>query len=470
MPILNLDDIGVRYYLVLLDEEGRERPEQGGTLLSTKLRELVEDGVTDVFVASHGWMGDIPAATRQYNAWVGAMAKQAEDRALARRLDPGFKSLVIGIHWPSLPWGDERAEAAVLGGDDEDDELAREREMSAQDLVDRYSERIVDTPAARAALETIVAAADDPVVAEQIAAGTLPPELDAAYQQLFAEAGLGAGGVTAAPGADQEAFAPLETAREWMKEVDESAATPGEGGPGVLGLFDRIRDAVLGPVRQMSFWAMKNRARTVGERDVHRLLRTLQEASDARIHLMGHSFGCIVMTAATAGPVSGGQLTDPLPRPIDSLFLVQGAMSLWSFADTIPFPPNEPGYFRVLCQDPRRVKGPIVTTLSRHDRAVGTFYPLGAKLGNDRVLGDDDFPEYGATGSFGVQGTEPAEKIDILAADAPYRFAAGSTYNIEASRIIANGGAFSGAHSDIVHDEVAHIFWQAALSNVPSNV
>ena len=49
-----------------------------------------------------------------------------------------------------------------------------------------------------------------------------------------------------------------------------------------------------------------------------------------------------------------------------------------------------------------------------------------------------------------------------------YRFTPGITYNIESSRIIAAGGGFSGAHSDIVHDEVAHIFWQAALSNLPS--
>lgn len=283
--------------------------------------------------------------------------------------------------------------------------------MGAHDLVDRYAQRIVDTPAARSALQTIVAAADNPAVAGQIAAGTLPPELDAAYQALFAEAGLGAGGVTAPPGADQEGFAPLETAREWMSAVDVSgAAHGGGGGPGVLGVFDRISDAVLGPVRQMSFWAMKNRARTVGERDVHHILRMLQDASDARIHLMGHSFGCIVMTAATAGPVSGGQLTDPLPRRVDTLFLVQGAMSLWSFADAIPFPPNEPGYFRVLCQAPRRVEGPIVTTHSRHDRAVGTFYPLGARLGSDRVLGDDDFPEYGGIGSFGSRAQSQAKR------------------------------------------------------------
>ncbi|OBJ70706.1 hypothetical protein [Mycobacterium sp. 1274756.6] len=467
MPIRHVEDCGVSYCLVLLDKEGRERPEQDGALLSTKIRELVEDGVTDLFIASHGWMGDVPAANHQYDAWVRVMAKQSDDRALARRLDPQFKSLVIGIHWPSLPWGDERAETAVLGAGDDDDELAYECEMSAHDLVDRYAQRIVDTRAARSALQTIVAAADNPAVAEKIAAGTLPPELDAAYLELFAEAGLKAGGVTAPPGADQEVFKPLETAREWLRAVKVSGPAPGGGGdPGVLGVFGRISDAVLGPVRQISFWTMKNRARIVGERDVHHILRMMQDASDARIHLMGHSFGCIVMTAATAGPTSAGQQTDPLPRPVDTLFLVQGAMSLWSFAEAIPYPPGEPGYFRVLCQAPRRVAGPIVATNSRHDRAVGTFYPLGSRLGSDRILGYNDFPEYGGIGSFGVQGTEPREEMEVLAADATYRFAPGTTYNIEASRVIASGSGLSGAHSDIVHDEIAHIFWQAALSNL----
>lgn len=43
--------------------------------------------------------------------------------------------------------------------------------MGAHDLVDRYAQRIVDTPAARSAVQTIVAAADNPAVAGQIAAG-----------------------------------------------------------------------------------------------------------------------------------------------------------------------------------------------------------------------------------------------------------------------------------------------------------
>jgi hypothetical protein len=250
MPIRHLDGVDVDYYLVLLDEEGRERPEEDGTLLSGKLDEVVKDGVTDVFICSHGWQGDVPAAINQYDAWITVMANQSADRALARKLDPTFKSLVIGIHWPSLPWGDERADAAVLG--DFDDELAHEDEMSVEDLVDRYADRITDTPSARTALATIVAAADNPLVAEQVAAGTIPPELEVAYQKLFAEAGLGADGATAAPGSDQDTFAPAQAAREWAAVVKASGVAPGDRGPGVLGVLDRIRDVVLGPVRQMS--------------------------------------------------------------------------------------------------------------------------------------------------------------------------------------------------------------------------
>jgi hypothetical protein len=45
-----------------------------------------------------------------------------------------------------------------------------------------------------------------------------------------------------------------------------------------------------------------------------------------------------------------------------------------------------------------------------------------------------------------------------------YDFVPGRVHNIEASQIIATGGGPSGAHSDIVHPEVAHAFWQAVLT------
>jgi hypothetical protein len=459
MPLRHIDDVS--YYLMLLDENGTERREDG-QLLSTAIVDAAQDAVTDVFLASHGWKGDVPAAIAQYDKWIAAMARQTADRALARHKVPDFKALVVGVHWPSLPWGDERIDAAVLG--DETDDLAVERDMAPDELVDRYAGRIADTPAARAALETVVAASDDEGVAEQLQSGSVPTALEDAYRTLFTEAGLAAHGAASAPGLDQAGFSPADTATEWIGALNHRGDSPAAN-PGVLGggLLATIRDIVLAPVRQVSFWAMKHRARTIGERDVHRLIARLQTAApEARIHLMGHSFGCIVMSAVVAGPVSGGVLTDPLPRPVDSLFLVQGAMSLWSFADQIPFPPSVPGYFRAVCAAPRAVRGPLVTTLSSHDRAVGTFFPIGAKLGGDRTLGEDHLPEYGGIGAFGIKGSAPCTDLTIRGTDAQYGFEPGAVYNVDASSVICHGDGASGAHSDIAHDEVAHIFWQAA--------
>src|SRR5262249_3970934 len=113
--------------------------------------------------------------------------------------------------------------------------------------------------------------------------------------------------------------------------------------PASFGLPDRLRGSLLSPLRQLSFWKMKDRGRQIGEAGVHRLLRQLQAArADARFHLMGHSFGCIVVSAAVAGPEDGAGLA----RPVDSLVLVQGAMSLWSYCSEIALAGRRPGYFR----------------------------------------------------------------------------------------------------------------------------
>src|SRR6185436_6798304 len=97
-------------YLVVFDEQGKERREPDGTLMSETVRARVADPaapVTDVFFTSHGWKGDVPAAIEQYDAWIGAMHAVEPDRLTARAQRPGFSPLIVGLHWPSLPWGDE---------------------------------------------------------------------------------------------------------------------------------------------------------------------------------------------------------------------------------------------------------------------------------------------------------------------------------------------------------------------------
>src|SRR3954452_21098998 len=113
MSIEHIPGTSLKYHLIAFDAEGRERTGVDGELASRKaLDELANAPVTDVFLFSHGWQGDIPAARLQYNAWIGAMAGCTTDIERMQQARSGaFRPLLIGLHWPSLPWGDEE-----LGG------------------------------------------------------------------------------------------------------------------------------------------------------------------------------------------------------------------------------------------------------------------------------------------------------------------------------------------------------------------
>lgn len=472
MSIRTVPDTTVTYHLVLYDKDGTETPDEDGSLASTHVLSAVTEEVTDVFLLSHGWKGDVQAAIRQYDRWIGAMARQGADRERIRAVVPDFKALLVGLHWPSQPWGDERPPAALLG-DEVQDEFVEEAGMDIGRLVDLYARRLTTADAdgaaeaeVRTALTTILSSADDPAVAARVARGDLPPALTAAYTTLFAHADVGTEGFVAAPGDDHDDFDPRLTITQWVGQ-DPAAAPEIDPllGPldGLGDLVAKAKDALLMPVRQLSFWTMKRRARVVGERGPHDLVAAIQAAvPSARIHLMGHSFGCIVVSAAVAGPSTEGRLTSRLPDAVDSVFLAQGAMSLWSYADDVPFAPGSQGYFRVVRGDPTLVDGPIVTTRSIHDTAVGRLYPLGAKVADDVLLGGE-LPRFGGIGAWGIQGAG-GHDCEVLAPTEDYDFTRGEIYNVEASRVIKVGTGASGAHSDISHDEVAHVMWQAVMA------
>ena len=209
---------------------------------------------------------------------------------------------------------------------------------------------------------------------------------------------------------------------------------------------------------------MKDRARRFGESGAGKLLRTLQESApperNVHFHLMGHSFGCIVVSATVAGIG-----LPPLIKPVDTVFLVQGALSLWSYCADIPVAKGNAGYFHSICRD-GLVSGPIVTTQSEYDTAVGRLYPLAAGIAGQISYGAaDELPKYGALGTFGIQGDdlEPISK-DILPLDASYCFEKGKIYNLDGRSVINEGDGPSGAHSDIAKPEVAHAFWDAVMT------
>jgi hypothetical protein len=465
MPTRQIPNTDVKYELIIYDAYGKERRDADGTFLSERVCTNAANAsppITDVFFSSHGWKGDVPAAIDQYDRWVGEVARLEIDRAAARERRLGFNPLIIGLHWPSLPFGDETIPAPGPGG-----VLSPEKPKHSIDGdVEEYASRIADTPVARKALRVILTASHSGASAQ-----ALTPQLRTAYETVFKESKLGASEVAGAPGKDQDGFDPDAIIRETADASAKAAAGTAAGAtatppsPGVLDshILTSVKDILESPLQQMSFWQMKDRARAFGETGAHELLLKLMGVVPpaTRFHLMGHSFGCIVVSATIAGP----PWREPIPRPVHSLFLVQGALSLWSYAPDIPYRLGSPGYFNAILAK-KLVQGPIITTRSSHDMAVGTYYPRGAQLKHQVVLAATTYPKYGGAGSFGAQGLDPSTVKDLVVQGpaGPYGFEFGRVYNVDADRIIKNGGPPSGAHSDIAHPEIAHVFWQGVLT------
>jgi hypothetical protein len=428
---------GTQYALIGFDADGRERTDDqdrvGGRFSARIIEDFSRDPtITDVFLLSHGWMGDVPAAIDQYNRWIGAMDARTADCDRIAQLRANFKPLRIGIHWPSKPWGEEELGAAGAAF------------SVLDDPIELYVERLGDRPGLRDAITIVVSEAAQHPDAEQ-----LTPAAEKAYRDInnfMVE--LGASGEGAAPGSDREPFDP----QNYFAAARQEAS---------FGLADSL-GGILAPLRQLSFWKMKQRARKVGESGLHAFLADLQQATaerDVRFHLMGHSFGCIVMSAMLCGPPSDARQVSA----VASLALVQGALSLWSYCDNIPVAAGQTGYFRRLVEQ-KKVSGPILTTRSIFDTANGRFYPLGAGVANQVSFAPGELPRYGALGSFGVQGLVPdGTDMPMRAATEDYGFALGQIYNLEASQFVRTGSGPAGAHNDIAGPEVAHAIWQAAL-------
>src|SRR5260370_17733896 len=106
MPIRTIPGSPTEYGLICFDANGQERSGPDGGMMSQRLIETAAAGdITDIFLFSHGWMGDVPAAVDQYDRWIRAFNTLPVDREKAACFFPGFRPLFMGLHWPSLPWG-----------------------------------------------------------------------------------------------------------------------------------------------------------------------------------------------------------------------------------------------------------------------------------------------------------------------------------------------------------------------------
>lgn len=440
---------GRPYWELSFDKSGRLTAPDAGAFIA----EVAESGIADLFMMSHGWGTSVQSAHELYEAMFPLVAEAAGQ---APALGPiGF----AGIFWPSLWFPDPPAQAApeVAEAVQAGRPGAADAVLSGRQIAGTLAESF-DDPEQQANLEQMGRLIDEGIAG----AGEEAPESQQARLARFH------GLLQTLVRSDRQ---PEEDASEtWLFETDDpqrdyqtiseavgSGAQLGPADEGIGDVFGKVWNGAKDALRMASYFEMKARAGDIGHNGLGPLLARLHERQPGlRVHLMGHSFGARLVSFALSG------ITSAEASPVASLCLVQGAFSHWSFAprQSMPF-----GTAGALSQYADRVRGPLVSTFSEHDWAVGRWYPQASFLARqDNENPDPDEPDrWGGMGSDGFQGVSPARGFDLLPAGEAYPLEAGSFYRVNGSAVIADTkqSPFSGAHSDIRHPQVA---WLAAAA------
>ncbi|GLX53555.1 hypothetical protein Shyhy01_65050 [Streptomyces hygroscopicus subsp. hygroscopicus] len=414
------------YWELTFDASGDVDPPERDRLLA----QVTDHGVRDLVVFAHGWNEDRSAATALYRRFFAPFPTLA----------PGARLGYVGVVWPSMRFSDEPIP------DFPKSVVATEAEAAPAPALDKETRRALLTafPDRATALDQLARLLDE------------RPDGEAGLTTFGRLVRLLLDGAGPAAGDTDEQGEPAvfteEPATVCAEFADALAAVADPAGTEGFGLPNPWEGAKE-LLRQAAYYQMKGRAGTVGEHGLGPLLGTLAAtAPGVRVHLVGHSFGGRLVSFALRG------LPDEV-RPVKSVTLLEAAFSHYAFAERLPDDPQRSG---ALKGQQGRVDGPVVCCHSRFDAALGTFYPLASRLaGDDRsCLGNEIAavlgPRWGAMGHDGVQAVPGTARLDLAGALAG-RLPASGCVNVDAAAVVRRGGPPAGAHSDILHPELARV-------------
>jgi hypothetical protein len=405
---------------------------------------------TDVVAISHGWNNDMDEARTLYRTFFGAL-EQVLPAATG-------KTLAIGILWPSKRFADAdliAGGAASAEGDSLPDSV----------LLDRLEElkHLFTDNEANAKLEQMkglvagLKSTDNQNQFVSLLGAILDKHSDPA-QRTPDE-----GEATISSRAQDDGGAKL--LKDFGKPVTQVVKADGEGGaaglgglggnralgadgPGAAaGISDLLTGIKAGALRLLNFTTystMKDRAGKIGRDAVNPLLQRIQAAvpDKLKFHLVGHSFGGRLVTAAVDGQK---------PLKVQTLLLLQAAYSHNGLAAHFdPQDPSKSGFFHAVF-DNRKVSGPIVITHSKNDRAVGLAYPLASRLNGDDAAGIGDANDlFGGMGANGAQHVDVADitLLNIGVGQYDFKTSGKSVFNV-------NGDAIITSHGDVARPETA---------------
>lgn len=425
-PLKNIENAfgqTIPFYGLSFDKHGVcTSPESRNHLLTY----IQNQSVSDVIVYSHGWNTDFPTAKGRYEAFLNGVSAMADTHP--GMLRPGFKPVFVGLLWPGvvLLWPDERTPDIAA------DSVSEEDFSDVLSLLDSNLRTQIETTLTDGGrLDTDTTAA----IAAQLAP-TLAP----------------------ADSVDDDGTPPsaedlLETWRDLSSDKKSGSGTSGSStsyGDGSGSTDDDIAVAgFLGfdprmILRGATVWQMKDRAGVVGSNGVAETVSRLLGETAARIHVIGHSYGCKVMSSAVTKADHS--------RDIESMLLLQPAINHLAFAPDAR--DGVPGGYRPVLS---RVTKPVMTTFSWHDfplyRVFHRVVRRKSDLGELEIAGG--VSRYAALGGYGPQNYAPGEVLGlrIPRAGDPYPTPADSV------RLIGLDGAEGiTGHADV---NTPYVFWAA---------
>jgi hypothetical protein len=395
------------------------------------------DGVTDLFVMSHGWNNDDDAARTMYRNFFESFSRVGQPGDLQ-----GRSLAIIGVIWPSKKFDElvavagtpEAQGAASLGAAD------KSSQKSLEEKIERMKETFQE-PGQDQLLNEIKA-----LIPELEEKGSARREFVEKIRRLLD------------PGAANQEDASVaffkDDANEVMNnlkvdedDLDEEVSSPGgammfggtaavaQGGAvGLKQILSGFKSAAMNVLNFTTYYEMKARAGAVGKNGVAKLIDGLAPRVQ-RIHLIGHSFGGRVV-AATASNSTNDKIA--------SMTLLQAAFSHNGFSKSMK------GFFRDTVER-SRVRGPILVTHTKNDKAVGVAYPIASRLSGERAAAfGDEKDVFGGIGRNGAQQMEKDEAIfvKLLPENSAYAFQTGKFFNLEGSDFIKD-------HSDVTGGAIA---------------
>lgn len=392
------DGTTVPYYIIPYDKRGIC---EGPLTLEHLLNSIKKDTYTDIFIFSHGWNNDWTVATNRYEDFMKGYMKMRQDNNLPMPVD--YKPLLIGIFWPStaLVFTENEVGPDIASINNSDiDQFIGDKQSFLRELADKIEND--DVNSFYELIQKDILTENEARKLADITKVLYPNNDD----ELHSNKAITTDEILSlweVPNDDTTDFGDFGTVGN-----DDGSNPQAAGFGDIIKKFDPRHI-----IRTLTVYQMKDRAGKVGGYGVSKLLRKALDLNNARIHMIGHSYGAKVVLSA----ISFG---DNLPRKVESMLLLQPAVSYLCFAEKVPGKNYPGGYNPAL----NRVNKPILTTYSKNDFPLTKTFHIALRrkddLGELKIAAVGQPPsKYAALGGYGPRKCGE-QLIDILDVNVPY--------------------------------------------------